>query len=211
MKDTPEAYHQTKKQIIIPTLEMLDQIKDYFAAKTGIQSTEWDLFISKLDKKNLAKRAILLRAGEIEHHLSFIEKGSVRFYVKDEEEKESTFTFVFQGNFFSAYDSFLSRQPCSYTIETLTETIVWQISYEHLQTIYRETKNGNTIGRLAAEELYCTKIQRELSLLNETAEQRYYNLFKQNPSIIQQIPLKYIASYIGITPQALSRIRRRIS
>lgn len=77
--------------------------------------------------------------------------------------------------------------------------------------IYIGTKIGNAIGRKASEELFLKKSQRELSLLSETAEQRYLNLFTEQPELIKEIPLKYIASYIGITQQALSRIRKRIS
>ena len=77
--------------------------------------------------------------------------------------------------------------------------------------IYSKTAVGNVIGRKAAESLFLEKAKRELALLNDSAEQRYLNLFTEQPELILQIPLKYIASYIGITPQALSRIRRRIS
>jgi hypothetical protein len=66
------------------------------------------------------------------------------------------------------------------------------------------------VGRFISEKLFLIKSKREQSLLNETSEQRYLNLFKDRPNVIKQIPLKYIASYIGVTPQALSRIRKRI-
>jgi DNA-binding MarR family transcriptional regulator len=69
---------------------------------------------------------------------------------------------------------------------------------------------GNLFGRLAAESLFLEKSKRELSLLTNTPEQRYLNLFTEHPELIRKIPLKYIASYIGVTPQALSRIRKRI-
>lgn len=96
-------------------------------------------------------------------------------------------------------------------METLTKTTLWQLTYDDLQAIYDETEIGNAIGRQASEDLFLKKSKRELSLLNETAEQRYLNLFTEQPKLIEKIPLKYIASYIGITPQALSRIRKRIS
>ena len=67
------------------------------------------------------------------------------------------------------------------------------------------------IGRRASEELFLKKSKRELSLLRDSAEERYLNLFEERPELLREIPLKYIASYIGVTPQALSRIRRRIS
>lgn len=190
---------------------MTYKIEDYFEEKLGRPSDEWEAFTRKLTKKIFPKKTIVLAAGNIENHLTFIEQGSVRFYVQDDQGKENTFSFVFAGDFFSAYDSFLTRSPSTYFIETLNDAVVWQISYIDLQDVYQATAIGNTIGRLAAEDLFCKKIKRELSLLNETAEQRYFQLFEQRPEIIRYIPLKHIASYIGITPQALSRIRKRIS
>jgi hypothetical protein len=70
---------------------------------------------------------------------------------------------------------------------------------------------GNFLGRIAAEDLYLRKAERELSFLTETAEERYLHLIEKDKTLLQNVPLKYIASYIGITPQALSRIRKRIN
>jgi len=89
--------------------------------------------------------------------------------------------------------------------------VLWQLTFEDLQEIYRATEIGNVIGRHASEDLFLKKSQRELSLLNQSAQQRYLDLFEEQPELLKNIPLKYIASYIGVTPQALSRIRKRIS
>jgi CRP-like cAMP-binding protein len=156
------------------------------------------------------KKTLVLRKGEIENYLSFIEEGVIRFYIP-KDENDMTFTFAFGNGFVSAYDSFLTRSPSIYHVETLTKTILWRLKYDDLQTIYSETTVGNAIGRHASEDLFIRKSKRELSLLNNTAEERYLKLFTEQPNLIQQIPLKYIASYIGITPQALSRIRKRIT
>ena len=88
---------------------------------------------------------------------------------------------------------------------------MYSISYQDLQEVYETTQIGNLIGRLTAERLFYIKSKREQSLLNETPEQRYLNLFKERPELIHVIPLKYVSSYIGVTPQALSRIRKRIT
>ena len=134
----------------------------------------------------------------------------VRYYISREID-DLTFEFIFAGNFVSSYDSFLTRHPSTSQIATLTKTVIWCVSFEDLQQIYAETNIGNTIGRLASEDLFIKKAKREVSLLNLTAEERYLNLFKEQPHLLKHIPLKYIASYIGINPQALSRIRKRIS
>ena len=93
----------------------------------------------------------------------------------------------------------------------MTSTILLSISYNDLQEIYKTTQIGNLIGRFSSEKLYLIKSKREQSLLNESAKERYLNLFKERPKLIKKIPLKFIASYIGVTPQALSRIRKQIS
>lgn len=85
------------------------------------------------------------------------------------------------------------------------------ISYNDLQEIYNKTAIGNLIGRLTAENLFITKSKRLQSLLDQTAEERYLSIFKERPQLLKEISLKYISSYIGVTPQALSRIRKRIS
>src|SRR5690606_23714659 len=113
-----------------------------------------------------------------------------------------TFSFTFDNNFVSGYDSFLTRSPSSYNIETLTPAVLWRLTYDDLQDIYENTAVGNVIGRTAGEELFLKKSHREHALLNQTAQQRYLNLFTEQPHLINEIPLKYIASYIGVTPQA---------
>ena len=188
----------------------MEQIRKYFERSVSITDDEWRVFSSKLICQKYSKKQKLLDIGETEDYLSFIENGILRFYIP-KEENDFTFSFSFEDEFVSAYDSFLTQKPCKYVVETLTETVLWRISYKDLQQIYDETKIGNEIGRLASEKLYLENVEREISLLTLTAEKRYLQLFTEQPRLLRQIPLKYIASYIGITPQALSRIRRQIS
>ncbi|WP_245701833.1 Crp/Fnr family transcriptional regulator [Roseivirga misakiensis] len=171
---------------------------------------DWSLFASKLDKVKLNKNANLTAVGSIENYLSFISEGIVRFYIP-QEENDLTFGFLFENEFVTAYDSFITQAPSHYQIETLTETVLWRISYNDLQEVYDKTESGNFIGRIMAENMFLIKSKRELSLLKKTAEERYLDLFLERPRLLKQIPLRYIASYIGVTPQALSRIRKRIT
>ncbi|MGO1245714.1 MAG: cyclic nucleotide-binding protein, partial [Sphingobacterium sp.] len=80
-----------------------------------------------------------------------------------------------------------------------------------LHVIYNTTKVGNLIGRKVAESLYAAKMKRELALLKDSAKERYLDLLRNQPHFYKQIPLKYLASYIGVRPQSLSRIRRQIN
>lgn len=188
----------------------MEQIKKYFDKLLVQSEADWNFFLSKLECVTYSGRAVILKQGQVEKYLSFIEKGIVRFYIP-QEGRELTFSFAFANNFVSAYDSFLSTMPSLYQVETLTESILWRISVTDLQEVYQQTDSGNIIGRKAAEDLFLKKSQREMSLLYDNAETRYLKLLSEQPHLIREIPLKYLASYIGITPQALSRIRKRIS
>ena len=188
----------------------MEKIREYFERIVPLSDRDWQLFSSKLTRHEFPKKAVLLKTGQTENYLSFIERGMVRYYIP-KDENDVTFTFAFANSFISAYDSFLTRQPSHYQIQALTDTTLWRLTYDDLQAIYKETEAGQTIGRHASEAIFLSKSKRELSLLNDSAEQRYLNLFTEQPQLIRQIPLKYIASYIGVTPQGLSRIRRRIT
>lgn len=188
-------------------MEEIRKYLDQFATQTD---ADWAFFQSKLKQKTFAKGENLLKSGEVEHYLSFVETGILRLYIPGFE-NDLTFGFVFPGQFISAYDSFLTREPCQYAVQTLTHTNLWRLEYEDLQEIYAHTEIGNLMGRKNAERLFLLKSKRELSLLSKSPEMRYRDLFSERPELIRHIPLKYIASYIGVTPQALSRIRRRIS
>ena len=189
----------------------MQQIKAYLDQIATISNLDWSFFTSKLQRRVIEKKSIFLKVNEIENQISFIESGIVRLFIpKDNSEKEITFGFSFKNQFISAYDSFLTQSPSVYQLQALTETTILSLTYDDLQSVYKSTQIGNLIGRLTAEDLFLIKSNREQNLLNLTAEQRYLKLFKERPELLESIPLKYISSYIGVTAQALSRIRKRL-
>ena len=189
----------------------MHQIKLYLDKIASISSLDWNFFISKLHRRIITKKSVFIKVNQIENHISFIESGIVRLFIpRDNPEKEITFGFSFKNQFVSAYDSFLTQSPSNYQLQALTETAMLSISYKDLQSVYKSTQIGNLIGRLTAEDLFLIKSKREQDLLNLNAEQRYLKLFKERPELLKSVPLKYISSYIGVTAQALSRIRKRL-
>lgn len=189
----------------------MEQIKDYLDQIATISQSDWDFFTSKLQRRVIKKKTVFVKVNEIENHISFIESGVVRLFIpKDDPEKEITFGFSFKDQFVSAYDSFLTQTPSAYQLQALTETTTLSITYNDLQDVYKTTQIGNLIGRITAERLFLLKSKREQNLLNLSAEERYLKLFKERPELLKVIPLKYISSYIGVTAQALSRIRKRV-
>ena len=188
----------------------MNRFRNFLEQKTKLTESEWEFFASKLIREEFPPKTAILKKGETEKHISFIEKGAVRFFIP-KEESELTFAFIFDNELVCAYDSFLTQTPSLYSAETLSPTVIWRFSYDTLQELYKGLPKSNIIGRIASEEIYLKKAKRELSFLIDTAEERYLKIFTDRPNLLQEIPLKYIASYIGVTPQALSRIRKRIT
>jgi len=191
-------------------LHQMEELRKFINDIYPMNDVDWNFFSSKLEKETFKKNTALVKIGRVENYLSFISKGVIRLYIP-QEENELTFGFLFENQFVTAYDSFITRTASDYEIETLTDTTLWRISFDQLQEVYNKTESGNLIGRRMAENMFLIKSKREVSLLNKTAEERYLDLFSERPRLLKEIPLKYIASYIGVTPQALSRIRRRIT
>ncbi|MNE32467.1 DNA-binding transcriptional dual regulator Crp [compost metagenome] len=187
----------------------MEQIRKFLSGFVMLNDEDWNVFSSKLSRTTFPKKALILEKGKKEKHLSFIEKGIVRFNIP-RPDYDFTFAFAFENTFFSAYDAFLTQKPCSYNIEAITDCALWQISYEELTQVYEQTSAGDRIGRKIAEDLFLKKTKREMSLLEDTATQRYLDLLSEQPLLIRYIPQKYLASYIGIRPQSLSRIRKAI-
>ena len=125
----------------------MDKIKAYLETYAKLNDIEWGFFSSKLHKRTIGKKTIILQLGQIEKQLSFIEEGVVRLYIP-KIENDLNFGFVFQDDFVSGYDSFITQTPSLYQIESLTNTVLWQINYEDLQQLYAHTSIANKIKKM---------------------------------------------------------------
>lgn len=182
---------------------------DYFK-NLGFEEKDLSKFLSCIKVREYAAGELVLQSEQTENYLSFIDKGIIRYYILGND-KEITFDFAFQNSFYTAYDSFYSRKKTQTHIEALTNCTLYSISYDNLQTLYKDCRTAHKLGEIALEYLLNKKVKRELSLLTQTPLQRYETLLNEHPKYIQQIPLKYLASYLGIVPETLSRIRNRIN
>ena len=171
-----------------------------------LEETEWEEFSEKLELKKLKKGDFLIREGQVENHIYFINKGATRnFFIKDG--KDYTVDFQFTDEFVTAYYSLITREPSSVFIELLEDSELVAISVKFLNEFYARYHNGEKIGRLIAEYQYVKRLRKEMDLLSLTAEERYAGLMQRNPALIQNISVKHLASYLGIQPESLSRIR----
>jgi CRP/FNR family transcriptional regulator, anaerobic regulatory protein len=172
-----------------------------------LDAAEWDDFSQKLLLKKYNKGEFLIREGQVENYIYFLNKGATRHYfIKDG--KEFTVDFQFQGDFVTAYYSLITREPSAVFIELLEEAEVVAIPVNILNEFYRKYHHGEKIGRLMAEYQYIKRLRKEMDLLSHTAEERYTALMQRNPAMIQQISVQRLSSYLGIHPESLSRIRK---
>lgn len=183
------------------------QIKQAIYRFQPLEDAEWDAFSAKLSVKEYKAGSFLIREGQVENYIYFLNKGATRnYFIK--EDKEFTVDFQFQGDFVTAYYSLITREPSSIFIELLEDAEVVIIPLKYLKEFYDRHHNGERIGRLIAEYQYVKRLRREMDLLSRTAEERYVELLNRNPALIRQISVKHLSSYLGIHPESLSRIRK---
>jgi CRP-like cAMP-binding protein len=187
---------------------MTDILK-YFN-QIGINEKDLEQFLKLLKKKTYESGETILQNGETDGHLSFLKSGIIRFFVNNGD-KELTFDFVFPNSFYCHYDSFYSRKPTQFNSEALTNIEIYTIHFDDLKSLFKSCEFAKDLSRVAVEKLLEKKVKRELSLLTKKPKERYLNLLKEQPKLIQYIPQKYLATYLGIVPETLSRIRKSIS
>ena len=184
-------------------------LKTYIAKFLPFTEEEWQLHQAVLTRRFLKKGEFVLKGGEVCNHVTFINKGHFRVYniVNGE---ELTSNFAFEGNYTTDYTSFVSRKPSSDYILAMDDAEILQIRYEELQATYEKSPVWQKFGRMMAEYILVFVAERNKALLFNTPEERYINLMKERPKVFERIPQQYIASYLGIKPESLSRIRKRM-
>jgi len=175
-----------------------------------LESKEVDLIKSCFKPFFLAKGNFYLRAGEINKHVGFLDKGLVRYFVYKNDE-ESTFEFTKEGEFIADYQSFNNHSSSLQNIQAIEDCELLVINYSDVQTIFDTTKNGNLIGRHIIEHRFDVMVSHLLGLYMQNPEERYKSFVRQYSDLTQRIPQYLIASFVGVQPQSLSRIRRRFA
>lgn len=152
-------------------------------------------------------KQLLIKEGDTCNHIYLLLDGLVRmYYIKEDEEVCSLFFFE-RDHLFTVPNSFYSRRPGYQFIETLEASTLARISYDKLQHLYKTYPELNFIGRVITENYFVKSEERLYLLRKRNAEERYAYIMENYPVLLQKMPLKYIASYLGITLETLSRIR----
>jgi len=185
-----------------------DSLVQFIQQVMPMSPVKVSLIAEKYKPVTIGKNELILETGAVCNGSHFIERGIIRSYTYDLDGNEVTTAFYTGDTFATDLLSFFKRTPAKEYMQTLTDCETWYITYQDMQASFHEIPEFREFGRLNIVEQFNKLKERMLSMLQETAEQRYSNLLDSSPEIFQNVPLKYIASYLGITDTSLSRIRR---
>ena len=162
-------------------------------------------------RRNFIKNELLLQEGKISDEYLFLENGFIRTFAHDTEGNDITTNFCAPFQIVFEVFSFFNRSPSRENIQALTDGFGWFITYAELNSLFHAFHEFRDFGRHILVRGFSALKNRTLSMITETAEDRYANLLKSNPEIFRYAPLKHIATYLGITDTSLSRIRKEYS
>ncbi len=190
---------------------MFDHIRKYYEALApGLTDADWAAISARFEIIHLKKGDYLVRAGQVCNHVAFVNNGFIRIYlIKDG--KESINGFITNNQYISEYTSFLTRQPAIYTIDALEDSELILLHYNDMQELYEQHPVFERVGRKVAEFLFIEFDTHAYIADTLTPEQRYQRLIDKESALLDRVPQYMIASYLGITPEHLSRLRKKMA
>lgn len=159
-----------------------------------------------LSIRKFAKKEMLTRAGEVENWLNFIGRGLIRkYYLKGREEINTQISV--EGHIIHSQESFHSRTPSEYFVETIEPSIVASITFDNLESFFDQSKKMEHLGRLVITHTMVLKDRWQMQLVKLTPRERFIHFVTKNPELLQRVPQKFLASYLNIKPETFSRFK----
>jgi len=185
-------------------LELLKNIKKHIC----LTEEETSFFLSLITAKILPKKTLILEAGQECRYLSYVGAGALRSYYTDKDGKESTIMFAIADWWITDMYCYLNKKPAMMHIETLEQSTVFQISRANFDHLLKKVPKFEKFFRILMQNAYTREQLRVMENLSSTAEERYHNFLARYPQVVRQVTQKQIASYLGITPEFLSTLRK---
>jgi CRP-like cAMP-binding protein len=184
----------------------IDKLKQLVFSINPLTENEWDDLSRIWVPVSFKRKTILTAAGEVEKHLYFVTAGVQRAFYLDEDHPESTIVFTYPYSFSGVADSFMTQTPSRYFLETLTTSEMLRTSYKQVSALMDKYHNIERWVRKATAFALAGALERQVELMSFTAEEKFRILLKRSPHVLQIIPHKYLASYLGIDPSTFSKL-----
>jgi CRP-like cAMP-binding protein len=188
---------------------MYEILKAYLEKHIEITDHELKLFCSKFRSKSVKRGETLLEAGNVCRYMHFVNQGCLRVYLMDEQGRESTRFLIPDGRFGTAFPSFILQEPSKAYIQSVEASEILLLTYEDFRSLPDVLPAWEKLYRINLESDYIESIKRIESLITMSAKERYALLMKNNPGLIQRLPSKIIADYLGISHETLSRLKSK--
>lgn len=176
-----------------------------------VTKVELEYLQSGLTVTELKVKHFYIQANTIQKEIGFVFKGLLRAFYVDKGGKEISVNFIGEGKYATHYSAFISLTSCKYYFRCIEPSIIVNLSYKHIQEGYNKFPNLERYGRLVAEEVLKMQQRRLESFLFDDAETRYLDFIKENPDLFNRVSLSYLASFLGIERQSLTRIRKKLA
>ena len=176
----------------------------------GMNDEEVEMYMSFLTKKSLRKKEHLLMEGDICNYVTYINKGCMRRYIIDEHSKEVILNFSLEDYWTGDLESFIFQKPTEFYIQALEDCELLLLSRENFYRSCKEIPKFKNFHDDKVQRNHYSALKRLSMAKSATPEEKYLDLMKKQPQLCQRVPLHYIASYLGIEPESLSRLRKRI-
>jgi CRP-like cAMP-binding protein len=193
------------------TQKGIEKFKSVVNRQAAIPESEWEYLASRLFELRFEKNDYLVRAGDVANNFYFITQGLVRFFYSTADGKEFNKYFAMENRFAGSFHSLVLHEPCAFFIQAMERTETLVLPNALLYELYQHHPCWERMGRRNAEQLVLIKEAREKELLLDSLEVRYLRFLNEYPGLVERIPQYQIASYLGVTDVALSRIRRKIN
>lgn len=184
-------------------------MKDIILSHVNLTEYQYEILLSVSKKHSISKGQVIFHPGKPNLKYLFLEKGLLRGY-KIIDGKEYTHHFYFPNWFATDYKSYLTEKPSDIFIETLTDVEYYEFNKKDLLFLFREHHEFEKLGRIIAEEAFLQTVEKLSGMQLLSLEERYKDLLNKNPELFQKVPQRYIASYLGVAEQSLSRIKKQI-
>ena len=194
-----------------PQPQQLSAFQDFIADRILLSREEWLRTAACIEVLHCNADMLLLKEGQTCRHLYFSNQGLMRFFVVSADGKDTTKFFTPEHQLFTSQQSFSTQTPSRECIQALSDAELLALPHAALQLLYQDVPKWQTFIRRVLQEVNGMTERMYMDSITITAEDRYRNLLRDEPNIALRAPLKHIASYLGVTPESLSRIRKKIA
>jgi CRP-like cAMP-binding protein len=186
----------------------MESLKNYIKSQINIGETELDVIVSNFKELSIKKDRFALKKGQVATNFYFIQSGGLRVYF-DHNEKQITTWVALENEFFTDLSSLKNQLPSKFNLQALEDTVLWTIKSDKMEQLYKQFPLWQQFGRQIWETNFTNLVEGIIGFQTLTAEERYLTAMEQS-DLLQRVPLKHLASYLGITQTSLSRLRKKI-